>query len=140
MSEVTKSAWEKIPPQGPPRKIASLEGQRFVVLTTYRRSGAGVHTTITPIVRGDKLYFLSISDAGKVKRIRNNPRVTLAGSTANGRLIGAPIEGRARLLNETESEKVAAKIRRAWGFTGFFIFLVQDLRRRTRLYFEVVDA
>jgi PPOX class probable F420-dependent enzyme len=110
------------------------------VLTTYRRSGVGVHTTITPIVRGGKLFFLTTGDSGKVKRMRNNPRVTLASSTANGRLIGAPIEGRARLLNESESEKVGAKIRRAWGFTGFFIFLVQDLRRRTRVYFEVVDA
>jgi uncharacterized protein len=140
MSDVTKPAWERQPAPGPARTIASLEGQRFVVLTTYRKNGVGVHTTVTPIIRSGKLFFLTPSDSGKVKRIRNNPRVTLASSTANGRLIGPPIEGTAHLLDEAKADAVAAKIRRAWGLTGFFIFLVQDLRRKTRLYFEVVDV
>ena len=99
-----------------------------------------MHTTVTPIIRHDRLFFLTPSDSGKVKRLRNNPRVTLASSTANGRLIGPPIEGAARMVNDTESARVADKIRAAWGLPGFFIFLVRDLRRKTRVYYEVVDA
>jgi PPOX class probable F420-dependent enzyme len=140
MSDVTKPAWEKPTAPTSARTIASLEGQRYVVLTTFRRTGVGVHTTVTPIIRNGRLFFLTPHDSGKVKRIRNNPRVTVASSRANGRLIGPPIEGTARLLNDAEAAKVSAKIRRAWGITGFFIFLVQDLRRKTRLYYEVVDA
>jgi PPOX class probable F420-dependent enzyme len=140
MSDVTKPAWEKDPAPSRARTIASLEGQQFVVLTTYRKNGVGVHTTITPIIRNGRLFFLTPGDSGKVKRMRNNPRVTVASSRANGLLIGPPIEGTARLLSDAEAAKVSAKIRRAWGLSGFFIFLVQDLRRKTRLYYEVIDA
>jgi PPOX class probable F420-dependent enzyme len=140
MTDSIGSAGDRILAAQSTRKIASLEGQRFVVLTTYRKNGVGVHTTVTPIIRNGRLFFLTTHDSGKVKRIRNNPRVTLASSRANGRLIGPPIEGMARLLSDAESAKVSAKIRRAWGISGFFIFLVQDLRRKTRLYYEIVDA
>src|SRR5262252_8701603 len=103
------------------RKIASLAGQQFVALTTYRKNGVGVTTAVSPIVRDGKLYFLTSSDAGKVKRLRNNPKVSLATSTMNGRLVGPPIAGIARRLEGNESSAVANEIRRAWGVPGFFI-------------------
>jgi PPOX class probable F420-dependent enzyme len=118
--------------------LESLHGQQFVSLTTYRRNGVGVLTPVSPVVRDAKLYFLTMSETGKVKRLRNNPRVTLAASTANGRLTGPRIEGTARRLSEAESAGLRSEFRRAWGIMGYLILGVQDLRRKKRVYFEVV--
>ena len=67
-------------------------------------------------------------------------RSTLASSSPRGRVNGPNIEGIARLLGDDEFPDLRAEIRRAWGFLGFFMLGLQDLRRRKRVYYEVVDA
>jgi PPOX class probable F420-dependent enzyme len=48
------------------------------------------------------------TDAGsyKVRRIRRNPRVTIAPCTATGRLRGTPVPARAELLPDSELARV----------------------------------
>ena len=44
-----------------------------------------------------RLYIYSLADAGKVKRIRNNPRVRIAACDARGRVLGEWFEATARI-------------------------------------------
>jgi PPOX class probable F420-dependent enzyme len=67
--------------------FAPLAGEQFVVLTTYRRSGEAMPTTVWFAERDGKVYITTNERAGKVKRIRANPQVTLAASDRIGTIV-----------------------------------------------------
>src|ERR671911_1101768 len=83
--------------------FASLARQQTVLLTTLRRDGTPVKTPVNIAVDGDRAFIRTWATAGKVKRIRNNPEVTIAPCTARGRPIGPAIPARARVLTGEES-------------------------------------
>jgi hypothetical protein len=51
---------------------AEIHGQRYISLATFRKTGVSVYTAIWFSEEHDKLYFMTNSKLGKVKRIRNN--------------------------------------------------------------------
>ncbi len=58
--------------------------------------------------------------SGKVKRIRNNPRVLLAPTTVRGKRIGPESEAKARILGPGEeelAEKAIERLRRRYKTT-----------------------
>jgi PPOX class probable F420-dependent enzyme len=57
-------------------------GQWAVLLTTYKRDGTPVGTAVNIVVEGDRAYFRTWDTAWKLRRIRNNPEVEFAPSTA----------------------------------------------------------
>ncbi|KQV26252.1 MULTISPECIES: PPOX class F420-dependent oxidoreductase [unclassified Microcella] len=69
--------------------LLSLGDQRFLLLTTYRRTGAAVSTPVWVARDGDALLVSTPRDSGKVKRLRNDAQVEL---TACGRF-GRPRRG-----------------------------------------------
>src|SRR5580698_1971068 len=60
-----------MPTQIPPE----IRGQKYISLTTFRKTGAAVATAVWFGEQDDKLYVMTRSDMGKTKRIRNNSRV-----------------------------------------------------------------
>lgn len=60
---------------------------KYASFTTYRRNGDAVPTAvwITPMA-GGRAGFTTAADSGKVKRLRNNPAVTLRACDARGRV------------------------------------------------------
>lgn len=60
-------------------QLSELAAEDYVVLTTFRRSGEPVATPVWVVAdpKGDGVVVMTIADSGKVKRIRNDPRVTL---------------------------------------------------------------
>lgn len=72
--------------------------QPTVVLTTFRKNGDGVPTAVNIAVDGDRAFVKTWSASGKYKRIRNDPRVTVAPSTLRGKPTGSEIEMTARML------------------------------------------
>jgi PPOX class probable F420-dependent enzyme len=71
---------------------------KYMSLTTFRRDGSPVPTPVWFVVDGDRVLVQTDAQAGKVKRIRRNPAVTVAACTATGRLKGSPTPGRAEVL------------------------------------------
>jgi uncharacterized protein len=83
--------------------FAPFARQRTVLLTTFRRDGRPVKTPVNIAVDGDRAFIRTWDTAGKVKRIRNTPEVTIAPCTARGRLTGPSIPAHARILTGAES-------------------------------------
>ena len=79
-----------VPPQ--------IQGQKYVRLTTFRRSGVAVATPVWFGEANGKLYVMSRSDSGKCKRLRNNPKVQIAACTIRGRVTGPEFSGMAHVL------------------------------------------
>lgn len=80
-----------------------LSGQKYVSLTTFRKSGVGVVTPVWFAERGDRLYVKTRIESGKSKRIRNNPSVRVAPCTIRGTVTGPEFHGTARVLPRGQS-------------------------------------
>lgn len=83
--------------------LLALADEHFVSLTTYRKTGVGVSTPVWVAREGDTLLITTPDDTGKVKRVRNNSRVTLSPSGRMGAVAdGAPVvDGTATIEPET---------------------------------------
>ncbi|MEU7903472.1 PPOX class F420-dependent oxidoreductase [Actinoplanes sp. NPDC049118] len=75
---------------------------RYVSLTTYRKNGTPVATPVWHVPHGAELWLVTEAGSGKVKRIRNNPRVRVAPCSLRGTVASdAPhVTGTARLLDD----------------------------------------
>ena len=64
--------------------LAALADERFVSLTTYRRSGVAVSTPVWIARDGEDLIVTTPKESGKVKRLRNDSRVQLRTCSRTG--------------------------------------------------------
>jgi PPOX class probable F420-dependent enzyme len=87
--------------------LARFTRQKTVLLTSYRRDGRPVGTPVGIAVDGDRAVFRSFEKAGKTRRIRANPRITAAPSTARGTPTGPAVQATARRLEGAEARHAA---------------------------------
>jgi PPOX class probable F420-dependent enzyme len=81
--------------------------QKTVLVTTYRQDGRPVSTPVSLAVDGDHAYLRSFEKAGKTRRLRHNPRVDVAPSTARGQPTGPAIQATAKRLQGAEARRAA---------------------------------
>ena len=110
-------------------EVERLGAGKYLLLTTFRRSGVGVSTPVWVGRDGDELVVWSARDTGKVKRIRNNGAVELAECDFRGAPRGAVVKGTARLLDDEGSERVRKLIRAKYGLLGWASVTGSIIRR-----------
>jgi PPOX class probable F420-dependent enzyme len=93
----------------------ALEGKKYISLKTYRRSGAEVPTPVWFVQREGRVFVWTDSTTGKVKRIRNNPKVEVAPCTMRGELQGPYVEGVAILSDDDSSEELRKAFKSKYG-------------------------
>lgn len=118
-------------------------GQKYLNLETFRTSGEGVRTPVWfaagPPDGGtaQALYVYSTGDSGKVKRIRNNPRVRVAPCDMRGNLRGEWVDARAEVLQRDEAANAMRLLNRKYfplkQLLGFFAMF----RPRDRAVFAI---
>jgi uncharacterized protein len=97
--------------------FAPLAGARYMALTTFRRSDAGVSTPVWFAERDSALYVFTDADAGKVKRLRHTARVMVAPCTVTGAVRGPALDARGRIvLDDAEAHTARAALARKYGF------------------------
>ena len=94
--------------------FAGFGNYRQIVLVTYKRSGEAVPSPINHGVADGTLYVRTDASTAKVKRIRNNPNVLVAGCNLRGKPSGPVVAGVARILEESEHAHAAAVIAANW--------------------------
>lgn len=110
-SERTQKQGEK----GSHDPFASLYPYEFVLLTTFRKSGIGVPTTMWFAHGQGKLYMVTGRNSGKIKRIRHEKRVLLAPCDMMGNILGAEIEACAHELLADQHTYADALLARKYG-------------------------
>ena len=120
--------------------FAALIPHQFVQLTTFRKSGVAVPTTVWFAPDAGNLYVMTTASAGKIKRIRNNGRVQLAPSDRSGKLLGPALEGTARELPASEHEHASAVLARKYGLSYRAFMLFGKLSKVTRVFIEISPA
>ncbi|MFB9178400.1 PPOX class F420-dependent oxidoreductase [Dactylosporangium sucinum] len=96
--------------------VEELGRSKYVSLTTYRKDGTPVATPVWQAPDQGELFIISNADAWKVKRIRNDPRVTVTACNVRGRIApGAPTaEGTARLLDDAGTQHARRLLERRY--------------------------
>ena len=109
-----------------PDALAQFAAAKYISLETFRKTGVGVRTPVwfaADPAAPDLFYLYSAADAGKVKRIRNNPHVRVAPSDIRGNLRGAWVDGQARIIEGGDADKAQQLLRQKYGWmkrTGDF--------------------
>ena len=97
--------------------LDALDAASYISLATFRRTGVAVETPVWFARDGDKLYVFSESGAGKVKRLRNDPRLRVASCSAFGKIRGNWMEGSGRRVTDPALiERAYAALRRKYGW------------------------
>ncbi|MPY78890.1 MAG: PPOX class F420-dependent oxidoreductase [Actinophytocola sp.] len=111
-----------------PTALRRLADEKYVQLTTFRRDGTPMPTPIWAVADDGELYIWTERDSGKVKRIRNNPRVEVTACDLRGaRTHGETVSGTARLL-DAETDRVRKLLGRKYGVLGFLSVVGSILR------------
>jgi PPOX class probable F420-dependent enzyme len=106
-----------------------LSAEKYLVVTTFRKSGQPVPTPVWAGALDRDLVVWSNREAGKVKRIRNNGRVEVQACDMRGRKTHGPVvTGQARLLNEDDSDRARASIARKYGIVGRVLMFFDRIR------------
>jgi PPOX class probable F420-dependent enzyme len=115
-----------------PREI---QGQSYISLTTFRKTGVAVATPVWFGEENGKLYVMTRSDSGKLKRIRNNPQVKIAPCTMRGKVTGPEFAARARILPQPGWPAARQTVRRK-----YWLARVPFMWSRDNVYLEIEAA
>jgi len=119
--------------------FASLYSHQYALLKTFRKSGDAVPTPVWFANENGKLYLITGSTAGKVKRIKNNGRATLTPCNQRGRIIGdgKEVEGIAKMLPEAEYVHANSVLLRKYKLVYRLFDVLGFLTRRKSAYIEI---
>ncbi len=112
----------------------SIADEKYVLITTFRKNGDPVSSPVwIAALQDGTAGFTTEDNSGKVKRIRNNPRVTLQPCSMRG----APkdgatfVEATAAVLLGADAQPIRAAIHSKYSVTSK-LFTVGELWRKVR--------
>jgi hypothetical protein len=115
-----------------PQIPSAIHGQKYISLTTFRKTGAGVPTPVWFGEEDGKLYVMTRSDMGKTKRVRNNRQVKVAPCTIRGKVTGPEFAAIAHILPPEEHKRARQTINRK-----YWMARIPLVWWRTDTYFEI---
>jgi uncharacterized protein len=119
-------------------QLNQFEGQKYLSLQTFRKNGTPVDTPVWFAQDGERFYVYSLANAGKIKRIRNNPLVKVIPCDMRGNTKGEWVEASARIVDKPESERADELLNKKYGLMrrigGFYSTLMK--RERTTIAIE----
>ena len=120
-----------------PTRFDQFAHQTYLNLETYRRTGTPVATPVWFAEAHGTFYIYSLATAGKVKRIRNNPRVRIVPCDVRGHPKGEWVDARARILNEQGAARGHQLLNQKYGWLKRIGDAVSRLRRRRRVVIAI---
>jgi uncharacterized protein len=116
-------------------EVAMLAARKFVSVTTFKKNGDAVAAPMWISRYGDDLFVWTPADSWKVKRVRNNPRVTLVPCGRFGKPDeGAqPVDGTAHVVTDPATvERLTKVIQRKYGLEFHLVTFIERLAARGR--------
>jgi PPOX class probable F420-dependent enzyme len=120
-----------------PDPIAQFANAKYLNLETFRKTGTGVRTPVWFAQEKDLFYIYTLPDAGKTKRIRNNPKVRIAPCDMRGNLRGAWVEARARICDGSEAAHGQKLLRQRYGWMKIIGDFFSRMRGRTQVVIAI---
>jgi len=128
--------------------FAAFAGHKYLNLETFKKSGDGVKTPVwfaaDPSASLDsnsaKLYLYTIGVSGKVKRVRNNPRVKIAPCDMRGRVLGEWVEAHAEIVTGEQATRGMQLLNKKYFPWKQLLAVFASFSRRQRIVFAIRPA
>ena len=120
-------------------ELADFDGQKYISLETFKKNGQSVRTPIWFVLHKNAFYVYTEAYSGKVKRIRNNPRVRVAVSDIRGNVKGPWLDARASLVEGDERLAADKLLDRKYFLKKLFNFLTR-INRHNRAMIKIETA
>ena len=117
--------------------LTQFDGQKYLSLETLRKNGTAVRTPIWFAEAGGVFYIYSLAETGKIKRIRNNPRVRMAPCDMRGKLRGEWVTARARILDGEEAAGANAMLDKKYGVMKKIGNIFAKFRPQKRVFLAI---
>lgn len=105
-----------------------FDGHAYLNLETFKRSGQGVRTPVWFVQDAATLYVRTGANSWKVRRVRNNGRVRVVPSDAQGKPLGEWVEASARLVEGEEADRANRLAARKYGAMKIGFDILHRLR------------
>ncbi len=89
--------------------------EKYINLETFRKNGAEVKTPVWFVTYNDLIYVITREHTGKVKRLKNNPKVRICPSSFKGKPTGEWNSGNAILVEGEEAKNAIALRKKKYG-------------------------
>lgn len=110
----------------------ALGAGKYVLVTSYRKSGTPVPSPVWVVEDGDALGVWTPTDSWKVKRIRNRADVLIGPCDLRGNPTGEQIPATAEICDPETTARYRKLLARKYGVVGRLTLLGSKLRRGTR--------
>jgi uncharacterized protein len=120
-----------------PNRLTQFANQKYLNLETYRKTGKPVATPVWFAEESGTFYIYSLAHAGKVKRIRNRPRVRIVPCDVRGSPTGEWVEAKARILDERGAALGHQLLNKKYGWMKRIGDAFSQLRRRQRVVIAI---
>lgn len=120
-----------------PHQFNQFADQKYLNLETYRRTGTPVATPVWFAEEHGIFYVYSLADAGKVKRIRQNPRVRIVPCDIRGHPNGTWVDATARIVDDQGAARGHQLLNQKYGWLKRIGDVVSRLRRRARVVIAI---
>ncbi len=105
--------------------LNQFEKQQYLNVETFRKNGNGVKTPVWFVQDGERLFLWTEAASGKARRIRNNARVRIAPSKADGTPVGEWVSASAQVDDSSPAldqlkKLMGKKYGVAFSMFGFF--------------------
>ena len=128
--------------------FAAFSEKKYLNLETFKKNGDGVKTPVwfvaDPSASLDssaaKIYAYTIGVSGKVKRVRNNPRVKIAPCDMRGRVLGEWVEARAEIISGEEAAHGMELLNKKYFPWKQLLAVFASFSRRERIVFAIRPA
>jgi PPOX class probable F420-dependent enzyme len=117
--------------------LAQFANQQYLNLESFKRDGTPVQTPVWFAEDDGTLYIYTLAHAGKVKRIRRNPRVRIAPCTIRGNVTGQWVEAEAHIVDTATAEHGHALLLRKYGWKKRLGNIFSGLMKRERVVMTI---
>src|ERR1700752_4995680 len=117
--------------------LTQFANQKYLNLETWRKTGKPVATPVWFAEENGTLYIYSLANAGKVKRIRNNPKVRIVPCDMRGNPKGEWVEAKARILDERGATLGHQLLTRKYGWMKRIGDAFNQLRQSERVVIAI---
>jgi len=101
--------------------VSQFAGKRYVSVETFRRDGQGVKTPVWFVEEDSGLYVWTSPISGKVKRIKNNPKVRIAPCSVTGKISGPWVDAEAQIVPTAKAAHATRLFRKKYGLQFWLV-------------------
>ena len=95
--------------------LRQFEGQKHLNLETFKKNGESVKTPVWYVISDGLIYVITRELTGKVKRLKNNPKVNVVPCAFRGVPKGEWVKGTTNFLDGDEIKKILKLRKKKYG-------------------------